>query len=148
MWGAPFARVTFWRPRVFPLGTLNRRVVPPPSRVTLPPPSTVVFCATIFSLVIAMVTGVAPQLNVTSPPPTSAVFNAPSVQLAADPVPTVPAAVAVRCETITAATSAAANTALRAAEMARLERHSHPSVARVGRVQQASPRIASAEVMP
>src|SRR6185295_9787172 len=64
------------------------RVLPPPLRVTLPPPSITVSTLTSCCLVTVMVTGAAPQSKVTTPPFASAAASAASVQSEAEPLPT------------------------------------------------------------
>src|ERR1043165_2504478 len=65
------------------------RDVPPPLSVTVPPPSITVSFAVEICDVTVIVTGAAPQLKTTVPPPATAVRSAASVQLAAEPSPTV-----------------------------------------------------------
>src|SRR3954454_12810617 len=67
------------------------RFVPPPERVTLPPPSSTSFAVLLRILRVwlrVIVTGFAPQLNVTTPPAATADTTAAEVQLAAVPLPT------------------------------------------------------------
>src|SRR5262245_9469781 len=64
------------------------RVLPPPSSVTLFPPSITVSALMAFSDVTVMVTGAAPQSNVITPPFASAASRAASVQLPGVPSPT------------------------------------------------------------
>src|SRR5687768_5112449 len=77
------------------------RVAPPPSRVTLPPPSITVLrsVGTAIGDVTRTVTGSAPQLNVTISRLATAARNAASVQLPGVPSPTLGEADAVSSAT-------------------------------------------------
>src|SRR5580693_2462782 len=66
-------------------------ILPPPLRVTLPPPSSTTRCLVLTTLavfVIRIVTGLEPQLNVMMPPSATSRTTAADVQLAAVPLPT------------------------------------------------------------
>jgi hypothetical protein len=88
----------FWTVNLTPVFTENTPTLFPPLIVITLPPSMVVSDAILLVPVppapglMSMVTRPPPQSNATSPPPVSAVFSAASVQLAALPVPTTPAA--------------------------------------------------------
>ena len=66
--------------------------MPPPLRMTLPPPSMTIFgllsLNTLAGLARMMVAGSGPQLNVMIPPAATAAMNASGVQLSCVPVPT------------------------------------------------------------
>src|ERR1700757_4501132 len=67
------------------------RRLPPPLRVTRPPPSNTTLWRVLITLavrVITMVTGLGPQLNVTIPPAAMSRTTADDVQLAGFPFPT------------------------------------------------------------
>jgi hypothetical protein len=69
-------------------GTESIRVVPPPSSVTSPLPSSTVSWSTDLDDATGIETGARPQLKAITPPPSSAFASAVSVQLAGVPVPT------------------------------------------------------------
>jgi hypothetical protein len=82
-----------WTPAL----TTNTPTLFPPLIVIRPPPSMMVSAAIILvplPVLMSIVTP-PPQLNVTNPPPARASFRTASVQLAAVPMPTMPAAWAV-----------------------------------------------------
>ena len=76
-----------------PTATLNGRIrLFPDSVIRLAPSSVVGIAPITFGWVSVMVMGSVPQSKVTMPPAASPTSNAPSVQLAAVPVPTVASA--------------------------------------------------------
>jgi hypothetical protein len=86
-------RVRFASAVVTPVLIEKSGTAPPPLSVTRPPPSRLVFTATVLVLVKVIVTGLAPQLKVMLPPAASATPRAASVQLPEVPVPTTTGAV-------------------------------------------------------